>query len=80
MIEDQIDPLERLDHMEDPVLLVNANTFKIIKGSPPAIDQFGYSQEEISNLSLLDCLVKFDESSLKQSSPLYSIRPDHSLP
>ncbi len=63
--EDPANPVERLDHMEDPVFLVNANSFKIIKGSPAAIEQFGYSQEEISNLNLLDCLVKFDDSALK---------------
>ncbi len=65
MIDDANDPIEKLEHMEDPVFLVNANTYKLIKGSPPAIDQFGYSQDEVSKMTLHDYLVQFDETGLK---------------
>ncbi len=65
LFDDNNDPQEKLDHLEDPVFLVNANTFKVIKGSPPTIDQFGYSREEVSNMSLLDYLTQLDEAGLR---------------
>ncbi len=59
------DPLEQLDRMEDPVFLLNANTFRLIKGSPPAIEQFGYCQEEIGTMTFLDFLNQLDDNFLR---------------
>ncbi len=65
MVEDSGNPLEKLDRMEEPVFMLNANTFQLLKGSPPAIDLFGYAQEEISDMNFLDFLEQINETALK---------------
>ncbi len=64
-IEDEGNPLEKLDQIDEPVILVNGNNLKLIKGSSRVLQQTGFTQEQLGQMTLCDLLITQEESGLK---------------